>query len=817
MRNIIKKGGSLLVSAAMAAALVPGVAFASTAGGTGSVEVGNNTNWTLPDTAMTNVVTVDGKDYKVITTQTVSCSSVSSMAGGTWSTAGPDWLGISNSAQICNNSSGDNEVATELATNSMMGIWASVANEVPNAYNWNYFYNLYQDELGTPENKTSDFVVLGNGTTFDSESGTAAGLKYRPEVMWADSLSSNGNATTLGTMAQYIREGKYFVDGEAGCKQTIPYTYAADGNGYAKGDLFANEVVENGASTTTDAKGNEVTIYTEVVSSGRSTTTKYYADEAKTIELTRGTTTYDFATDSSKYAAPHDADYNPIESGSYVVDQNGNAVGNVVNSSAYNSPLVVTALLYSTAQACEEVEAATANYDGMVNGQKVTAANATWKTVNALPRTTRYEASSENPMSARDCALAFEKLEKGANYYIASQIAAGKTTKKKVAYIYKDPTADSNVVDLIAFDGAESLSSGDNAGFAGVSPFAVEQVKGNIDEATEKTGSTIGAGAAYEWQVDADYIMENADYVIMTGVGGTNSHSSYTQASIKAWFTKHCTTAANKAKAATVQYDMISPAQTNVKNFTVEKAIYGLQVLDFVYADLFPNMELETYWYDNIYHITDQALVSAMNWTLAKMSLPAGSDLAKISKTYSREDMEKKFYEGYTYWTGSSTESIKQAVNADKGLVSGKGYKDGEDSMGFAYLMTPSSTYAAWAKDYAAKNAVNPTPAKATAKAQTISGKAKVTKTYKAAKKTKKLAKAKTVKLKTAFKLSAKTALSYKKTSGNSKITVTKAGKVTVKKGLKKGTYKVKVKVTAKATTAYKAATKTITLTVKVK
>ena len=150
--------------------------------------------------------------------------------------------------------------------------------------------------------------------------------------------------------------------------------------------------------------------------------------------------------------------------------------------------------------------------------------------------------------------------------------------------------------------------------------------------------------------------------------------------------------------------------------------------------------------------------------------------------------------------------------------------KDNADSNCNHYSLKAQGTVEANAYEYGvfaakAKAAApaNTTPAKATAKAQTISGKAKVTKTYKAAKKTKKLAKAKTVQLKTAFKLSAKTALSYKKTSGNKKITVTNAGKVTVKKGLKKGTYKVKVKVTAKATTAYKAATKTITLTVKVK
>ena len=57
----------------------------------------------------------------------------------------------------------------------------------------------------------------------------------------------------------------------------------------------------------------------------------------------------------------------------------------------------------------------------------------------------------------------------------------------------------------------------------------------------------------------------------------------------------------------------------------------------------------------------------------------------------------------------------------------------------------------------------------------------------------------------------------YKKVSGNSKITVAKNGKVTVKKGLKKGkTYKVKVKVSAPGNANYLSIEKTVTLKVKI-
>ena len=59
--------------------------------------------------------------------------------------------------------------------------------------------------------------------------------------------------------------------------------------------------------------------------------------------------------------------------------------------------------------------------------------------------------------------------------------------------------------------------------------------------------------------------------------------------------------------------------------------------------------------------------------------------------------------------------------------------------------------------------------------------------------------------------------VTYTKASGNKKITVSGAGKITVKKGLKKGTYKVKVKVKAAGNATYKAKTVTVTVTVKVK
>ena len=63
----------------------------------------------------------------------------------------------------------------------------------------------------------------------------------------------------------------------------------------------------------------------------------------------------------------------------------------------------------------------------------------------------------------------------------------------------------------------------------------------------------------------------------------------------------------------------------------------------------------------------------------------------------------------------------------------------------------------------------------------------------------------------------AKGKVTYKKSRGNKKIIVSKAGKITVKKGLKKGTYSVKIKVTAAGNATYKAKTKTVTVKIRVK
>ena len=100
---------------------------------------------------------------------------------------------------------------------------------------------------------------------------------------------------------------------------------------------------------------------------------------------------------------------------------------------------------------------------------------------------------------------------------------------------------------------------------------------------------------------------------------------------------------------------------------------------------------------------------------------------------------------------------------------------------------------------------------------QTIKSVQPLKKTYKASKKTKKLAKKKTFRLEAVSTGDSKVSVTFAKANkaGGKKIKISKTGKVTVKKGLKKGTYKVKVKMNKAGNQNYNAA-KTVSKTLKI-
>ena len=476
-------------------------------------------------------------------------------------------------------------------------------------------------------------------------------------------------------------------------------------------------------------------------------------------------------------------------------------------------------------------------------------------------KVTRY-----NNSKATQSAIDYEKAIKGNLLYVASKIDSGAQAKKTVAYLYAvDETAgtmyfftpkankltygnDTNGASESTVDDADenyaSNNSTINMGYMGVLPYVSNtfdsgtSVKGGIVMMVEDiyksnpacTVSTSDMSALK----DVDVIIYNTN-TALTATGTSNGLNSngivntgtyakgITEENLKTllgdnftgtliggddWGTSSKQPAASASATATE--NGMSPLLYCTRNYTADKDTRAAWCFSQVYPELYGNNPDATYgyWVNKVYHIQTAYVPSVVKY----MTLKSG-DVVYTDATAT--DLEAKFQEGYNWWvnTGSksSTWSKYAYYNGSSRASWYSGNDAAEEPANLIGIMAPSSLWTAQVTP-----TPTPTPA-VVAKAQTISGKTTVTKTYKAAKKTKKLAKAKTAQLKTAFKLSAKTALSYKKTSGNSKITVTKAGKVTVKKGLKKGTYKVKVKVTAKATTAYKQATKTITLKVKVK
>lgn len=170
------------------------------------------------------------------------------------------------------------------------------------------------------------------------------------------------------------------------------------------------------------------------------------------------------------------------------------------------------------------------------------------------------------------------------------------------------------------------------------------------------------------------------------------------------------------------------------------------------------------------------------------ISLSKASATIKVDKTYK---IKPTVNNTSTYTKYSSSNSSVATVNY-KGIVTGK-------KVGTATITV---------KNNAAKKTFKITVTKGnnpiTVKAKTITAKKAKTMTF---------AKNKAFTIK-----NAKGTVTFKKLSGNSKISVNKkTGKITVKKGLKKATYKIKVKVTAKGNKNYKAGSKTVTVKIKVK
>ncbi len=574
---------------------------------------------------MTNTVQKDdGKTYKVITTW-----------ANAWATSGPDYLGISNSGTL-DQQGGSDTAAKDVKTateSSLLGIWASAANEVPNAYNYNYLYNLYANsDAGVAAGATesdSAAVNVANGSApgYDSESGVWKALKYRPEILYS---SNSFSVSDINKYVGQIQKGEYHK-----------------------------------------VAGDELT-----------------DEEKAAFKQQNGRN--DWGTDSS---------YNPK------ITKLNNA-----------NPYTFVKSFYTMASLAEQVETETSNY-------KSDATKTDWVSVNTLPRTTRYESTAaEHQYTATECATNVEKVARASVYYTLSKIADGTTTKKKVAFICgSDPEEGKSTATVAAFDFTEDMAGGSAKAAGGAIGFAalcVDQLTTNDIVAYGGDNTVTGTGSDGDtpyttYTATADQIADCDVIVDLTkGIG----NGSYTSANLKDWVVSNAT-GTHKANAKKASYLADVPTAIQSHNYTSEKLMWNAYVLNYIYPDLFPNMELVSYWYDDVYHLKTEYLSEVMSWTFANADKPAGTDFA--TSTYNWKTINAKFAAGYQYYKNNkSSDKVLKRVLAGKCLSSSY-YKD-QTFTSFASLIAPTSELRTWAEDFAADNAsamkkLN-TPAKASVK-----------------------------------------------------------------------------------------------------
>lgn len=223
--------------------------------------------------------------------------------------------------------------------------------------------------------------------------------------------------------------------------------------------------------------------------------------------------------------------------------------------------------------------------------------------------------------------------------------------------------------------------------------------------------------------------------------------------------------------------------------------LYGITGDLFLYYFNNGNLSRENTEFDLVFDGTDKWC----NFTITHNSKFFVSGV-KLSKTASVPKGNTFIYNGIartgvasgTGYTLSGTTSATRAGNytAVATLKAGYVWKDGSSSV----------RKITWR--------INKATNTLTAKAKTATVKLKAVK-----KKTQKVKRTKVI-----YIAKNKGAVTYKKVSGNKKITINKkTGLVTVKKGLKKGTYKIKTKVMAAGDANHKALTKKVTFRIKIK
>lgn len=410
--------------------------------------------------------------------------------------------------------------------------------------------------------------------------------------------------------------------------------------------------------------------------------------------------------------------------------------------------------------------------------------------------------------AAMATAQKYEKMTRGSDLYVLSKIADGTVKKKTVAYV-KSITGEGEDARFTLQANLDPTKSGESSGHILEPLNATCYNLANVlaDKAGVELPAESKPGVTYECSVDE---LAKADFIIMvdadnmkynfsgdkadtyTGVqkgdnnlgkDGDNGESSsrhYGDISLghfknqfygpqqvtktKVETIKDALKAAGHTKLA--KKEILSCMQENASNCdggSVDSmALHGI-VNGFAYPELMNQLEQYGWFLDNIAHIKTSQVSKMVQILAQDLSLTSGvkmSDIKGYNATTSKK-IEQQYDAGIAYWN----------ANASKLKAQGLGY------------LEPSSR-------------IGTISQKVTISTKTLSVKAGKT---------------------AAVKAKASTKFSFKKVSGNKKITVSKTGKLKVAKGVKSGTYKVKVTVSAAKSKTYQAATASKTIKVKVK
>ena len=742
--------------------------------------------WTTPSSAVT-------ADSSLLTTYGVRAGS-----------AGGDFLGISNTNFDFNkgtNSTGatgydtisnltDTSTATtylNTAYGSGLAIWATSLNENPNPYYVNLYYTIVTGTYSTAgaaslsaattwmANPESSSWGDSDGSTSYTADGTAtiAGLEYSPDIIWgankttAWNLESDGSNSSTNIYTAESADSSYnptYVTNDATNLWTQIYTM---------GQLAttADELTSSTGKATryNDSDATESAVAYEKATRGQ---LLYIASliDAGTIE--KKTIAYLYAIDSDGVAYF----FVPEASGLLTGDDTGGEDISVTHKD--DSSYADTGERYTAASGADDNYASNNSTINMGYMATLPFISDTFDSGTAL----------ENGITMK-----VEDIYKQNPVCTVSSASSSTIMADVDVVIFNSSTASS----LLGTSGGKNSS-----GITNASPLTVDSVTTFCQTYGLSSSASVIAGDDYGTSTNQ-------------GVGD----SSYTTTNGTA------------------------PLLYCQRNYTSDKDTRAAWGFAAVYPEVYGGNNDATYgyWVDEVYHVNTSDVASVVKYmTNQSDTVTYNASVADMVEQYALEGyawwittgVNDSDWNGYAYYNGSSRASW---------YGGGTAAEEPTDTIGifapstvWSAAVSASTSASAYVSAYAAlieaESSLSTTTAELTQAQQDLSD-AQAALTKASSKKTQTLsvtAKTKSVKAKAAKKKAQKVkkaitvkgskgTVTYSKVSGNKKLSISKKGVITVKKGTKKGTYKIKVKVKAAGNSKYNAAATTITVKVKVK